>query len=43
MHEKVKEHLVPKTFNDKILSYRPDCFELIGYESHPKLRAPLSN
>ena len=43
MHEKVKEHLGPKSFNDKILSYRPDCFELIDYQSHPKLRAPLSN
>ncbi len=42
-HEKVKEHLGPKTFNDKILSYRPDCFELIGYESHPTIKAPLSN
>ena len=43
MHEKVKEHLGPKTFNDKILSYRPDCFELIGYESHPTIKARLSN
>jgi thymidylate synthase len=42
-HEKVKEHLGEKTFNEKILSYRPDCFELIGYESHPKIKAPLSN
>jgi thymidylate synthase len=42
-HEKVKEHLGPKNFRDKILSYRPDCFELIGYESHPKIKAPLSN
>jgi thymidylate synthase len=42
-HELVKERLGPKTFNDKILSYRPDCFELIGYESHPKIKAPLSN
>jgi thymidylate synthase len=42
-HEKVKEHLGPKTFNDKILSYRPDCFELIDYKSHPKIKAPLSN
>jgi thymidylate synthase len=42
-HELVKQHLGPKTFNDKILSYRPDCFELIGYESHPKIKAPLSN
>jgi thymidylate synthase len=43
MHEKVKEHLGPKSFNDKILSYRPDCFELIDYQSHPKIKAPLSN
>ncbi len=43
MHEKVKEHLGPKSFNEKILSYRPDCFELVGYESHPKIKAPLSN
>jgi thymidylate synthase len=42
-HEKVKEQLGPKTFKDIILSYRPDCFELIGYESHPKIKAPLSN
>ena len=43
LHEKVKEHLGEKTFSEKILSYRPDCFELIDYQSHPKLRAPLSN
>ena len=42
-HEKVKERLGPKTFNDKILSYRPDCFELNDYQSHPKIKAPLSN
>jgi thymidylate synthase len=42
-HEAVKQHLGPKTFNDKILSYRPDCFELIDYKSHPKIKAPLSN
>jgi thymidylate synthase len=42
-HEKVKEHLGEKTFNEKILSYRPDCFELINYKSHPKIKAPLSN
>jgi thymidylate synthase len=42
-HEKVKEQLGPKTFRDIILSYIPDCFELIGYESHPKIKAPLSN
>jgi thymidylate synthase len=43
LHEKVKEHLGPKTFDQKILSYRPDCFELIGYESHSGIKAPLSN
>jgi thymidylate synthase len=42
-HEAVKQHLGPKSFNDKILSYRPDCFELIGYESHSGIKAPLSN
>jgi thymidylate synthase len=42
-HQLVKEQLGPKTFSEKILSYRPDCFELIGYESHPKIKAPLSN
>jgi len=43
MHESVKEHLGEKTFNQKIMSYRPDCFELVGYESHPSIKAPLSN
>jgi thymidylate synthase len=43
MHESVKEHLGEKTFNEKIMSYRPDCFELIGYQSHPSIKAPLSN
>jgi thymidylate synthase len=42
-HELVKERLGPKTFSEKILSYRPDCFELIGYESHSGIKAPLSN
>ena len=42
-HQLVKERLGPKTFKDIILSYRPDCFELTDYKSHPKLRAPLSN
>jgi thymidylate synthase len=42
-HQLVKERLGEKNFNEKILSYRPDCFELIGYESHPKIKAPLSN
>jgi thymidylate synthase len=43
MHEVVKQHMGEKTFDDKIMSYRPDCFELIGYQSHPKIKAPLSN
>jgi thymidylate synthase len=43
LHHKVKEHLGEKIFSEKILSYRPDCFELIGYQSHPKIKAPLSN
>jgi thymidylate synthase len=43
LHHKVKEHLGEKTFEEKIMSYRPDCFELIGYISHPKIKAPLSN
>jgi len=42
-HQLVKEHLGPKTFSEKILSYRPDSFELIDYQSHPKIKAPLSN
>ena len=43
LHEKVKEHLGPKSLSEKILSYRPDCFELNDYQSHPKIKAPLSN
>jgi thymidylate synthase len=42
-HELVKEHLGEKTLDEKLKSYRPDCFELIGYESHPKIKANLSN
>jgi thymidylate synthase len=42
-HEAVKQHLGEKTFSEKILSYRPDCFELIDYQSHPTIKAPLSN
>jgi thymidylate synthase len=42
-HELVKEHLGEKTFDQKIMSYRPDCFELVGYQSHEKIKAPLSN
>ena len=43
MHEAVKKHLGEKTFNQKIMSYRPECFELKDYQSHPKIRAQLSN
>jgi len=43
INESVKEHLGEKTFGEKIMSYRPDCFELIDYQSHPKIKAPLSN
>ena len=42
-HELVKERLGEKTLDEKIKSYRPDCFELIGYKSHPTIKAPLSN
>ena len=42
-HELVKKHLGEKSFNEKILSYRPDCFELKNYKFHPKIKAPLSN
>ena len=42
-HQLVKERLGEKTLDEKIKSYRPDCFELIGYQSHPKIKAPLSN
>jgi len=43
IHEKVKEYLGEKTFDQKIMSYRPDCFELENYQSHPTIKAPLSN
>ena len=43
IHKEVKKHLGEKTFDEKLKSYRPDCFELIGYESHPKIYFPLSN
>jgi thymidylate synthase len=42
-HQLVKERLGEKTFDQKIMSYRPDCFELVGYQSHDKIKAPLSN
>jgi thymidylate synthase len=42
-HEKVKEHLGEKTFIQKIESYRPEDFTLNNYQSHPAIKAPLSN
>ncbi len=42
-HQLVKERLGEKTFSEKIMSYRPDCFELVDYKSHPTIKAPLSN
>jgi thymidylate synthase len=42
-HQLVKERLGEKTFSEKIMSYRPDCFELVGYQAHDKIKAPLSN
>jgi thymidylate synthase len=42
-HQLVKEHLGEKSFGEKILSYRPECFELLEYQSHPTIKAPLSN
>jgi thymidylate synthase len=43
LHEKVKEHLGEKTFIEKIESYNLDCFTLNNYQSHPSIKAPLSN
>jgi len=43
LHEAVKQRLGEKTFEEKILSYRPDCFQLVGYNSHEKIKAKLSN
>ena len=42
-HQLVKERLGEKTLDEKLKSYRPDCFQLIGYDSHPKIKARLSN
>ena len=42
-HQLVKERLGEKTLDEKIKSYRPDCFELIDYQFHPTIKAPLSN
>jgi thymidylate synthase len=43
LHPLVKLKSEERMFQQKIRSYRPECFELIGYESHPKIKAPLSN
>ena len=43
LHAAVKEYMGEKTLDEKLKSYRPDCFELLNYQSHPKIKAPLSN
>jgi thymidylate synthase len=43
LHEKVKEHLGEKTFTEKIESYRPEDFIINNYQSHPSIKATLSN
>jgi thymidylate synthase len=43
LHEKVKERLGEKTFIEKIESYRSEDFTLNNYQSHPSIKAPLSN
>jgi thymidylate synthase len=43
LHELVKSKSEERNFERKIRSYRPDCFELVGYQSHDKIKAPLSN
>jgi thymidylate synthase len=43
LHELVKSKSEERNFERKIRSYRPDCFELVGYQSHEKIKAPLSN
>ena len=43
LHELVKSKSEERNFERKIRSYRPDCFELVDYQSHDKIKAPLSN
>jgi hypothetical protein len=49
LHENLDDNNVPTklitiTYNDKTIeSYRPDCFILNNYQSHPAIKAPLSN
>jgi len=43
LHENVKEKMGMKSFAEKLMGYRPDCFELVNYQSHPTIKAPLSN
>jgi thymidylate synthase len=43
LHENVKEKMGKKSFAEKLMGYRPDCFELVNYQSHPTIKAPLSN
>jgi thymidylate synthase len=43
LHEKVKEHLGEKTFIEKIEGYKPEDIIIKNYQSHPSIKAPLSN
>ena len=38
LHENVKQYVGKKDHKEKILSLRPDCFELINYTSHPEIK-----
>ena len=37
------EYVGPIPFNDKIKQFKPDFFKMHNYESHPTIKAPLSN
>jgi len=38
-----KELVGPIPFNEKIEEFRSDFFTMHNYESHPAIKAPLSN
>jgi thymidylate synthase len=43
-HYLMDEELVgPIPFNEKIEKFRPDFFKVNNYQSHPTIKAPLSN
>jgi thymidylate synthase len=43
-HYLIDEELVgPIPFSEKIEKFRPDFFKVNNYESHPAIKAPLSN